>query len=371
MTVALDLFRGAGGWSVGAQLAGIDDEGVEIMDAANATAEAAGFKTVHEDVWTFPVDLLWKYIGHICSPPCQTFSRAGGGSGRKALDAVLTVLPMVEFMTLKALRNAGKAFGDDRTALVLAPLWFALHASENTRWLAWEQVPSVLPVWEACAAVLRAEGWYVWTGYLHSEQYGVPQTRKRACLLASKDHPVGPPTPTHSAYYSRSPEKLDPGVRKWVSMGEALGVSDVLLRTASMSMGNDGSVPRGPHQPANTVAFGRDSAGWMWMPDGQPRFAQQSDNVPDYTWPLRRPSTVVAGRGLVGAPGATANRFNGSTKSRNDGVRVTVQEAGVLQSFPADYPWQGSLSDQYLQAGNAVPPLMARAILEEVHYGLL
>jgi hypothetical protein len=36
----------------------------------------------------------------------------------------------------------------------------------------------------------------------------------------------------------------------------------------------------------------------------------------------------------VANPGANANRFNGSKKSRNDGIRVTVSEAGVLQDAP-------------------------------------
>ena len=51
------------------------------------------------------------------------------------------------------------------------------------------------------------------------------------------------------------------------------------------------------------------------------------------------------------------------------GVRVTVQEAGVLQSFAADYPWQGTRTKQYEAVGNAIPPRVAAHVLAAVMGG--
>lgn len=49
-------------------------------------------------------------------------------------------------------------------------------------------------------------------------------------------------------------------------------------------------------------------------------------------------------------------------------IRVTIEEAATLQSFPDDYPWQeaGTRTAAFQCIGNAVPPLMARGVLEAV-----
>lgn len=336
--IALDLFRGAGGWSVACQQLGIVDLGVEKMREANATAHAAGHAFAWDDVWEPTTPLRSGFVdGLIASPPCQTFSKAGKGAGTKALLTVTDAIHDDTWRDLAGLRELGTRVGDERTALVLTPLyyWFMLQPE----WVAFEQVPTVLPVWEEMSHVMREHGYSTWTGLLHAEQYGVPQTRKRAFLIAHRERRwVGPPLPTHSKYHPRSPKRLDPGVKPWVSMAEALGWG--LQERPSPTITGGGTETGGAEPIAKLARY---------------------TNRPD--WVFNRPSTTIVGTfkpEIVAAPGY---RTTVSRQNAENSVRVTVAEAGILQSFPADYPWQGCKTKQYLQVGNAVPPGLAQAVL--------
>lgn len=295
--IADDLFAGAGGWDIGAQALGIHARGVENMKEARATRAAAGLITIHDDVWTFNPD--GAATGLIASPPCQTFSQAGKGAGRQALDDVLRGIRDNYYTDLDHLRFLGEEVGEERTALVLTPLHYATQY--DYEWLAWEQVPAVLPVWEACAETLRARGWSVWTGLLYAEQYGVPQTRKRAFLLASRIGEVVPPTPTH-----RFPSTLAR------ALGWTAGMTVHHVRGAGMAERYGERPGRAYDQPCFTVT-------------GKAR-----------SWVVR-----------------DSDRWR----------PFDISEAAIIQAFPRLHPWQGSRSRQFLQCGNAVPPLLAQAAL--------
>src|SRR5690606_32484716 len=159
------------------------------------------------------------------SPPCQGFSLAGHGKGRQDGDRLLRAIELAAShrdRVPEIMAQFASAAKDPRSVLTLEPLrWIAEIMPE---YVTLEQVPTVLPIWNAYRDTLAAWGYTAWAGKMHAEQYGVAQTRTRAILMARRgDHTITPPPPTHSRYYSRDRARLDSGVKPWVSMAEALG----------------------------------------------------------------------------------------------------------------------------------------------------
>ena len=382
--LVVDTFAGPGGWDEGARLAGVDADviGYEWSRDAAATAEAAGHARVVADVSEVePVD-AW---GHMSSPPCTKFSTSGSGVGRLFLPLLAEgvarifagedcraeirdqIYPLARLERDRANRTRRKPWSEARveraarddaatTVLVLEPArWIA--ASPSLRWVALEQVPPVLPLWETYARELQGRGWRTWQGILCAADYGVPQTRRRAILTASRDVQPRRPEPTHEEDPGDSILPLLP----WVSMAEALGWGFPEPSPTVSSGGTGGG--GGVEVFANAKARERLRLVTNQGSHGEPYSRDVERPAPTLTTNVRLwyVNGSVAGDARISPPGHRDRA--GGERQHEHSIRVTVEEAACLQGFPEGYPWQGSSTSRYTQVGNAVPPPLAAHVL--------
>lgn len=311
----LELFAGAGGFTWGGHLIGRHSIGIEWDASAAATRRIAGWPTIQADVRHQHATDFPDAETLTAGPPCQTFSTTGTGMGRMEMAAIIDG---IKRMQAAETITAG-TFSDDRTGLVLEPLRFILEADEAGHpyeSIVLEQVPAVLPIWEAYADALRTMDYGVATGVLRTEQYGVPQTRRRAVLVARRQRDAALPAPTHRPYRKGvRQDEGDPTLLPWVSMADAL-----------------------PGRPGPWSVISNYGTGG----DPKNRGRRRHDE----------PAATVTGK-------VSRNRI--VDPDGNELERFTHAEAGVLQGFPATWPWTGTDIPQLI--GNACPTQLAAALL--------
>lgn len=299
--LVVEGFAGPGGMSEALRLAGHTGPVVGIEWDADAcrTATAAGHTRLHADITTLDPAGFAGADGFMGAPPCPPWSQSGKRLGQ--LDA-RHVLSRIDAFARGQEPQSGVEWRDPRSVLCAEPMrWVAVL---RPRWVVCEQVPAVLPLWKHMAARLGELGYSTATGVVSAEQWGVPQTRRRAILVARLDAPAALPAPTHQAYRRGVPRHAgDLLLRPWVSMAEAIG------------------------------------------------------------WGLTdRPAWTVTGGGT--RTGGAEVFGNARCRAQLGGRRPTVAEAAVLQGFRPDYPFTGDAAgSRFQQVGDAVPPPLAAAVL--------
>ncbi|MFE5097092.1 DNA cytosine methyltransferase [Streptomyces sp. NPDC056638] len=400
--LVLDLFAGPGGWGHALAVLGVRDVGLEWDEWACKTRAAAGQLTVRADVARYPVrPFLGRTMGCIASPPCQAWSMAGKRLG--LLDQPLVHQAVADLARGRDTREKLlESCRDVRSLLAAEPMRYlhALNSVGEPDWVAMEEVPDVLALWRQYAAILRTWGFSVWTGILNAADYGVPQTRRRAILLASRTQTAQPPAPTHAR--TAEPETLfGPGRNRWVSMAEALGwgATDRPVPTVCAGGGPGGGPEPFPSGSRKSLSDARDRGTWKQPPAGgvvlKPRRKGSGNGTHEdrpvdgsasaftaeahrWSWSLRSNNQTNATVRSIQEPAGTlffGHRANECVWVAEPGmgldrqgaapepIRITAQEAGVLQTFPADYPWAGNKGQMFSQIGNAVPPRLAAHLL--------
>lgn len=373
-------FHGPGGWAEGRRLLGLTERavGMEWDAAACATAVAAGHTVIRCDVAAYPTaPFKGRVKGKVDSPPCQAWSRAGKGLG--LLDQPLVHQAVEDLANGRDTRaHLLTACKDKRSLLAAEPMRW--HYDLRPEWIAMEEVPDVLPLWKQYAEVLRGWGYSVWAGILNAADYGVPQTRRRAILIASRVRAVTAPEPTH-AEHAQEVGLFGTDRNRWVSMAESLGWTAGVTVNTRGERTTPGGNEFSADGPAQTLV--KSTRSWVLQtnrghvrPDGERQLVDpEQQPAPTVTtktgeqWVLRSNSQAKAAVRGLHEPASTlffGHRCNEVAWTNGTDKRgITQAEAAILQSFPADYPWRGSKTKQFEQIGNAMPPLLAAVVLDE------
>ena len=356
MIKVVSLFSGGGGLDLG-----FKSEGYDIIWAIdnNANAVATYKRNISNhilcaDINTVDINSIPHADVIIGGPPCQAFSLAGN-------------------------RNTA----DSRGMLVWR--YFEILSAVKPRAFVFENVTGLLSaknkngekVIDNLAKAFSQIGYTVTQSVINAADYGVPQKRRRVILVGLRGN-------TQFTFPARTHSEEGETLPKYISVLEAL--SDLpnasktdeelsydqnptneyqkLMRKKAIAV-TEHTIPSMSSLDRYIISYVKPGGNYMDIPTDvnskRIRRLQQTGG-----------HTTCYGRMLPNQPAYTINTyFNrpnvGCNIHYKEDRLITVREALRLQSFPDDYELvSSSKQGKALIVGNAVPPLLAKAIAHEL-----
>ncbi len=341
MGSVVDIFCGIGGLSHGFALEGFDVRAGIDVDASCRHAYEANNKARFLD-WDIQ-DVDSKAICDLFTPgeprilvgcaPCQPFSSYNHNPGESKW---------------RLLAEFGRLVREVQPDIV---------SMENVARLTTFRKGSVLADF---LSILVESGYTIWQDIVDCSQYGVPQTRKRLVVLASRLGPIKLISPTR-------PSTDLPTVRDaiWglpeIAAGE-FDQADPLHRASRLSQTN-----------MNRIRASKPGGTWRDWDDGLRAKCHERDSGKWYrsvygrmSWDIPAPTVTTQCTGFGNG------RFGHPEQDR----AISLREAALLQTFPPDYKFFAPdestfpITSTARWIGNAVPVELARAIARSVRHTL-
>ncbi|MED1715665.1 DNA cytosine methyltransferase [Bacillus paralicheniformis] len=337
----IDLFAGVGGLSLGFEMAGFNVVLANEYDESIAKAYEINHpntKMIVENITNLPIEKTFQEYRRkvdviIGGPPCQGFSQKG----------------------------QRKTINDERNFLF--KYFVAVVDFVRPRYFVMENVPNLLTAEngyfkEEIIELFEGLGYTLSTDTLNAADYGVPQNRRRAVIIGRQGE-----------FAIAMPKPLDYKVTIWDAISD--------LAYLNSGEGIECDIYRNPPQS-----------------EYQRMMRESSDNLYNHKatkhsdLAIERLKMIPPNKGKEVLPKEhlTKSIYSGTwTRMVKDEISVTittrfdtpssgkfthpflhraitVREAARIQSFPDTFHFTGTKGSQMKQVGNAVPPLLAKAI---------
>jgi DNA (cytosine-5)-methyltransferase 1 len=365
--VAVDLFAGAGGLSEGFRQAGFEIAAAGDHDAACAET----FRRSHPDTVFLECPVEEVRAGELLRLL---------GLKKGELDVLLGGPPCQAF----SVYNHQRGMHDERSGLFRE--YLRIVEGMMPRFVVLENVTGITSVAQGRAVTeirssLEELGYHVESRILRAEEFGVPQERRRIFFLGSREHTTIPwPERTHGPRETL----FDRARPDFVTVWDAISDLPALKIREGQEVAEYTEAPKSEYQrqlrafssselynhvapslaPINLERLKFIPQGGSWrdiphelLPAGMKR-AKRSDHTKRYG--------RLNPQGLASTILTKCDLHWGAYIHPEQERTLTVREAARFQSFPDHNRFFGSRMEQFRQVGNAVPPLLARAVATSI-----